>query len=164
MGKPILKPTAYGVFEEGVFVKLQVGNSVLPMNWDTALRIAAKLRVYLRDAQEYVGKARTLDEPDAERSSATARKVVRESAMIVEQGYKVYADGPDVILDVKGSCLTMTPVEARNIALWLLQSGTRVKDRFFPDMAIRINVANLTDKTATDRERDLRRDGTATFI
>ena len=161
--RPILTPGGYSVFEEGTLVKLQMGNSVLPFTWDAAIRISSRIRVYQRDAQEYMGMARTLDEADPDKIERTKKHVVREAPVVMEGDYKVYADGPDTVLEVGNGKLTMTPEVARNISTWLRDSGGRIQEKYFPDMTLKFSVANLTDKTEHDRIMQGRRDATAVF-
>lgn len=163
--KTLVQPSRYAVYEDGPLVKLQVGNNTLPMTWDVALRIAAKIRVYQRDAQEYIGMARTLAASDDDPTKSLPKsQAVREAPVLVEGMYKVLADGPDTVLKVgTNATLTMTPEVARNISAWLQESGKRIQEQWFPDMTLRISVANLTDKTEQDRQKEKRRDGTATF-
>lgn len=159
----ILKPAAYSVTEDGPVVKLQVGNSVLPMTWDVAIRIGQKLRVHVRDAQEYIGLARTINKAEPNEGSKP-RKAIREHDVLIEGRYKVFAEGPDTILQVGDNArLTMTPEVALNISGWLCTSAEKVRAEFFSDMHMRSHVAVLTDGTAKEREKQSRRDATATF-
>ena len=159
-----LKQQTYGVFADGARIMLQAGNSALPMPWDIAIHIGAKLRVYLRDAQEYMGQSRQLTEPDAEKTfTDTLRTVTRESKMLVRGDYEVYAEGPDVVLEAWGGKLTMTPKVARDISGWLTDAGWKIRDLYYPDMLYRPAIANLTDLVAHERQVQTRRDATSTF-
>jgi len=144
-------------------VKLQIGNSVLPMPWDVAIRMGTRIRVYQRDAQEYIGMARTLTDPDHESGATGPRKAVREAGVILEGDYEVFADGPDTVMKVNNAELTMTPEVARNISTWLIDTGKEVRDTYFGDMRMQLTVANLTDGVEQRRVAQSRRDATAAF-
>jgi len=148
------------------------------MTWDVAIRIGGKIRVFQRNAQEFIGMTRLLDQPNPDAINTAVRTAVRESALLYEGNYDVYDDGPDTILEIgkgikkrgpkrkpiKGNAvLTMAPQEARNISQWLTDLGWRIRDEFFPDMNLRPSVANLTDKNEQDRIAQRRRDSTAVF-
>lgn len=156
----LLKPTGYGVTEEGSLVKLQIGNSVLPMTWDVALRMGARLRVAVRAAQEYIGQSRELGEVTDESVIQHLRKVVRESYILAEGQYRVFDNGPDVVLRVGNACLTMAPDVGRNISTWLTNSARNVQAVYASDMVLNFHVAQLTDANVEDRKRELRRDAT----
>lgn len=160
----IIRPATYGVFDDGPLVKFQVGNSVQPMTWDVALRAAAKIRVYLRDAREYVGQERILGDPhpDPERAKVNLT-VIREHPVLIEGDYSIYPEGPHVIWKIRERRCAMPPDDGRNISKWLVTSGLKVQQKYFPDMAIRITVANLTDGVAAERMRQARRDSTAAY-
>ena len=163
MSDVLLAPGSYCVFEDGPLVKLQVGNSVLPFTWDAAIRISSRLCVYQRDAQEYIGMARTLAEPDPEQIKRIKRTVMREAPVVMEGGYEVYVDGPDTVLEVKNGKLVMEPPMARNVSDWLRASGDRVHEQYFPDMTLQFHVANLSDGNAQEMAAQSRRDATAHY-
>ena len=82
---------------------------------------------------------------------------------MIEGDYRVFDDGPDVVLAVGNSRLTMAPDVARNISGWLTHSGQECRDRFFPDMQMQFHVAQLKDGNAEEAKKQRRRDGTAVF-
>lgn len=160
----IILPTTYGVYDDGPLVKFQVGNSVQPMTWDVALRAAAKIRVYLRDAREYIGQGRLLGDPDPDPGKARVDlSVIREHPVLIEGDYSVYHEGPSVVWKIRDERLGMPPDDARNISSWLALSGVKVNENYFPDMTLRVYCANLTDGVAAERMRQARRDSTATY-
>lgn len=160
----MLAPQAYGVTEDGPTVKLQVGNAVLPMTWDVAIRMAARLRVATRDAREYIGASRTLDAPALDLAEAARRRqAVHEARTLHEGAYSVRAEGPDVVLQVGNAALRMAPGPALNVSRWLNASGRRVHDAYAPDVVLRFHVARLTDGNAEDMKRQARRDATARY-
>ncbi len=162
----IIQPTTYGVYDDGPLVKFQIGNSVQPMTWDVALRAAAKIRVHLRDAREFIGQERFLGNPNREVEPDRVRvdtTVAREHPILIEGQYRIYADGPEVIWKIRDERLGMAPDDGRNISSWLFVSGTKVQAEYFPDMTLRVFVAHLTDGVAAERMAQARRDSTARF-
>lgn len=167
MSQPrVIRPTTYGVYDDGPLVKFQVGNSVQPMTWDVALRAAAKIRVHLRDAREFIGQERFLGNPDRDIPADRIRvdtTVAREHPVLIEGDYRIFADGPEVVWQIRDERLGMAPDDGRNISSWLFVSGTKVQAAYFPDMELRVFVAHLTDGVAAERMRQARRDSTAVF-
>lgn len=153
---------SYEVYEDGTIVVLRVGNSGIRFTWDAAIRISAKLRVFLRDAQEYIGMSRQLEDPDPARD-ASRKHVMRNTPVVMEGDYSVYTKGADTILKVRNGELAMAPDMARNISDWFHDSGQRIQHKYFPDMTLNVAVANLTDGELQDRIRQGRRDATAKF-
>ena len=161
--RPLLKPSTYGVYSEGPIVKLQVGNSILPMTWDVAVRMGARVRVHLRSAKNYRGASRELPQL-SEAGGGNLRRAIREVSVIGERQYKVFAEGPDVIIEVGNSRLTMTPEVARNVSLWLTKEGWKVRDEYHPDLELRFSIAHLTDAVAEAKLKQSRRDPTAALL
>lgn len=163
MGKPLFKPTQVGVSAEDKLVKLQVGNSVLPMPWHVALRMAARLRVATRGAQEYRGQSREL--ANVGEGVSASRRAIRENDALEEGGYKVYSAGPDVIVKIgDNATLSMTPEISREVARMLYEVGEAVHRKYFPDLGLTFNVAQLTDGVAVDLEKQRRRSATSAFV
>lgn len=154
----------YGVDSEGPEVRLHVGNAHLPMTWDVAIRLAARLRVAIRDAQEYQGASRALAEPNPGDMSVGKRVVNVHKADYGEaMHHKVGTIGPHVVIWLKNGKLEMPPEIARNISQWLNQEGRKVQGEFAPRLSMSFHVAKLTDGNAKELEVERRRDGTATF-
>ncbi len=162
MPDKILASEGYGVTEDGPVIKLQVGNSAMPMTWDVAIRMGARLRVAVRNAREYIGRSRVLEQNEHE-VQTVKRKAIRESRIIGEGEYSVYDDGPDAVIQVGSAKLTMTPDVGQNISEWLTASGKRVQAIYAPDMRLQFHVAQLKDGNAEDMKHMRRRDGTAAF-
>ena len=161
--RPILKPELYGVYDEGPLVKLQVGNSILPMTWDVAIRMGACLRVEVRNAQEFRGQERTIEAATGTNEGGDTRKAIREHDVLVEGFYKVTHQDADVLIVLtggSGAVLTLTPEVARNISRWLHVSGKKVQEKYFPDMALRFHKAQLRDGVAAEKAAQSRRDAT----
>ena len=157
----LLANESYGVDEYGPLVRLHVKGACLPMSWDTALRIAAKLRVATRNALEYRRMPRVLGEVDPE--DRRTQITIRDLDFLQEGDYQVRAHRQDVLLIVRGATLTMTPEVSRNISLWLVNSGQSVKGKYGNGLSLQYHVANLTDANATELEDEKRRDGTSAF-
>lgn len=160
----LLTASSYGVDEKDSVVQLHIGKATLPMTWDVAMRMAARMRVAVRGAQEFIGKSRELETPQHEQQ-ASGRRVtaVHQMDILAEGEYKVYTDGPDVVLEAGGGVLRMEPEVGRNISIWLATSGTKVKEKYAPDLELRFHVAQLTDANLTEMARQGRQDGTAAF-
>jgi len=163
VGRSLLKPNGYGVSEDGPLVKLQIGNSVLPMTWDVAYRLGARMRVAVRGAQEYRKQDRNLRPANEENDPKALAKVIREATVLAEGNYRVFSDQSDVVFEVGNVKLTMVPEVARNISVWLVASGQKVKMQYAKDMELRFEVAQLTDGTAEDKKAQSRRDATSIF-
>ena len=160
--RPLLKITGYGVTREGRRAVLQVGNSALPMTWDVAIRMGARIRVATRNAQEYIGMSRIVKAGEGE-APKRMRAVIREHDTLLEGEYEVYSEGPDIIVEVGNAKLTMGIDVSMNISSWLTNTGREINDLFFPDMHMKFHVAQLTDATVEEVKKQSRRDATGVY-
>lgn len=155
--------SVYGVDEDGPMVQMHLDNSVLPMSWDVAMRMGARLRVEVRNALEYVSEDRMLD-VTANGNEGSIRDAIRVHDQIFEHQYKVETEGPLVVLLVNNNVRLRMPVEtAANLSVWLCTSGEKVRAIYAPDMLLRFSVAQLRDGNVHDLIVERRRDATAAF-
>jgi len=112
---------------------------------------------------EYRKQDRNLRPANEENDHKALAKVIREATILAEGNYRVFSDQSDVVLEVGNVKLTMVPEVARNISVWLVASGQKVKSQYAKDMELRFEVAQLTDGTAEDKKAQSRRDATSIF-
>jgi hypothetical protein len=161
----LLKPGIYGVDHDDRLVSLYASGTKLPMTWDTAIRMAAHIRVAMRRAQDYESLDRELRHGEADPALSTHYKGDnQELPILIGQGFEVDNVGPLVVIEFAGYVnghIRMPTEIADNVWQWLATSGIALKGIVAPEARLQISVADLT--LEHENQDQARRTATSAF-